>query len=125
MWAQMVTPERAPPSGLNYSFMDGDCMIAVLKVAFIKPPVGGILGLEMLTFVEPLGPICVAACLEQEGHECKVIDLRIDGEEDGMDLCRRFAPDVVGLQCNFTTERNRTVRLAERIKREMPDAFVV
>ncbi len=77
-----------------------------MKIAFVKPPVGGILGLEMLTFVEPLGPICVAACLEAEGHECKVFDLRIDGEEHGLDLCKRFAPDVVGLQCNFTTERN-------------------
>ncbi|HYM61422.1 MAG TPA: radical SAM protein [Thermoanaerobaculia bacterium] len=96
-----------------------------MKVAFVKPPIGGILGLEMLTFVEPLGPICVAACLEAEGHECKVIDLRIDGEEHGLALCRAFAPDIVGLQCNFTTERNRTIRLAERIKREMPSAFVV
>ena len=59
-----------------------------MKVAFVKPPVGGILGLEMLTFVEPLGPICVAACLEAEGHECKVYDLRIDGEEHGLALCR-------------------------------------
>src|SRR3954454_21439722 len=96
-----------------------------MKIAFIKPPVGGILGLEMLTFVEPLGPICVAACLERDGHTCKVIDLRIDGEENGMAQCRTFAPDVVGLQCNFTTERNRTVRLAQRIKRELPDAIVV
>ena len=96
-----------------------------MKIAFLKPPVGGILGLEMLTFVEPLGPICVAACLEADGHECKVIDLRIDGEEHGLDLCRKFDPDVVGLQCNFTTERNRTVRLAQRIKREMPRAIVV
>jgi radical SAM superfamily enzyme YgiQ (UPF0313 family) len=96
-----------------------------MKVAFVKPPVGGILGLEMLTFVEPLGPICVAACLEAEGHECKVYDLRIDGEEHGLDLCRKFAPDIVGLQCNFTTERNRTIRLAQRIKRENPGVFVV
>jgi radical SAM superfamily enzyme YgiQ (UPF0313 family) len=96
-----------------------------MKVAFVKPPVGGILGLEMLTFVEPLGPICVAACLEAEGHECKVFDLRIDGEDHGLALCRKFAPDVVGLQCNFTTERNRTVCLAERIKRENPGTFVV
>jgi radical SAM superfamily enzyme YgiQ (UPF0313 family) len=96
-----------------------------MKVAFLKPPVGGILGLEMLTFVEPLGPICVAACLEKDGHECRVFDLRIDGEEHGMRLCREFAPDVVGLQCNFTTERNRTIRLAQRVKREMPGTYVV
>ena len=96
-----------------------------MKVAFVKPPVGGILGLEMLTFVEPLGPICVAASLEAEGHECLVADLRIDGEDAGLELCRKFVPDVVGLQCNFTTERNRTIRLAEKIKRLMPNAFVV
>ncbi len=96
-----------------------------MKVAFLKPPVGGILGLEMLTFVEPLGPICVAACLEQEGHDCKIFDLRIEGEEQGLALCREFDPGVVGLQCNFTTERNRTIRLAQRIKRDMPKAFVV
>lgn len=96
-----------------------------MRVAFVKPPVGGILGLEMLTFVEPLGPICIAGCLEADGHECKVIDMRIDGEERGLSSCREFAPRVVGLQCNFTTERNRTRRLAQRIKREMPAAFVV
>jgi len=96
-----------------------------MKIAFLKPPVGGILGLEMLTFVEPLGPICVAACLEADGHECKVIDLRIEGEEAGLASCRAFGPDVVGLQCNFTTERNRTVRLARRIKRELPNAVIV
>jgi radical SAM superfamily enzyme YgiQ (UPF0313 family) len=96
-----------------------------MKIAFLKPPVGGILGLEMLTFVEPLGPICVAACLEEDGHACRVFDLRIDGEEKGLADCRTFAPDVVGLQCNFTTERNRTIRLAQRIKREMPGTFIV
>ena len=96
-----------------------------MKVAFLKPPVGGILGLEMLTFVEPLGPICVAAVLEQDGHECRVIDLRIDGEEEGMADCVAFDPDVVGLQCNFTTERNRTIRLARRVKRDMPRAIVI
>lgn len=96
-----------------------------MKVVFLKPPIGGILGLEMLTFVEPLGPICVAACLEQDGHVCRVIDLRIDGEDEGLERCTRFDPDVVGLQCNFTTERNRTLRLAGRIRELMPRAFIV
>jgi radical SAM superfamily enzyme YgiQ (UPF0313 family) len=96
-----------------------------MKIAFVKPPVGGILGLEMLTFVEPLGPISVAACLEADGHECKVVDLRIDGEDHGLAITKAWGPDIVGLQCNFTTERNRTIRLAERIKREIPGVFVV
>ena len=102
------------------------CYLALhMRVAFVKPPVGGILGLEMLTFVEPLGPICVAACLEAEGHTCAVFDLRIEGEDQGLESCRKFGPDVVGLQCNFTTERNRTIHLARRIKREMPGVRIV
>ena len=96
-----------------------------MKIAFLKPPIGGILGLEMLTFVEPLGPISIAGGLEAEGHEVRIFDLRLDGEEEGMAQCRRFAPEVVGLQCNFTTERNRTLRLADRVRRELPEAFVL
>ena len=96
-----------------------------MKVAFLKPPIGGILGLEMLTFVEPLGPICVAGALEAEGHECKVLDLRIEGEEAGLEKCRSFEPDVVGLQCNFTTERYRTLHLAHRVRHALPRASIV
>ena len=84
-----------------------------MRIAMLKPPIGGILGLEMLTFVEPLGFICLAGGLEEQGHECKIIDLRIDGVEQGpRSHARDFEPDVVGLQCNFTTERNRAVELA-------------
>ncbi|HZF13912.1 MAG TPA: radical SAM protein [Thermoanaerobaculia bacterium] len=96
-----------------------------MKVAFLKPPIGGILGLEMLTFVEPLGPISVAGGLEAEGHECRVFDFRLEGLEAGMAKCAAFAPAVVGLQCNFTTERNRTLRLAEQVRRELPEAFIL
>ncbi len=96
-----------------------------MKIAFVKPPIGGILGLEMLTFVEPLGPISIAGGLLRDGHECRVFDLRIDGEERGLEACRQFEPDVVGLQCNFTTERGRTLRLAEKVRRLLPEAFVV
>ncbi len=96
-----------------------------MKVAFLKPPIGGILGLEMLTFVEPLGLICVAGGLEEAGHECAIFDLRIDGEEEGLEQCRRFAPDIVGLQCNFTTERFRALRLARKVRKLFPEAFIV
>jgi len=96
-----------------------------MKVALLKAPIGGILGLEMLTFVEPLGLICVAGGLEELGHDVRIYDLRIDGEEAGLAACREWAPDVVGLQCNFTTERRRAQRLARRVSEEMPGAFLV
>ncbi len=96
-----------------------------MKVAFIKPHTGGVLGLEMITFVEPLGLEYIAGGLEPDGHECRIFDLRIDGVEPGLARCRDFEPDVVGLQCNFTTERFRTLEMARRIKRELPDAFVL
>src|ERR1700682_4870236 len=56
-----------------------------MKVSFLKAPIGGIIGLEMITFVEPLGLECVAGGLENEGHACQILDLRIDGMEKGMD----------------------------------------
>ena len=96
-----------------------------MRVALLKPPIGGILGLEMLTFVEPLGLLAVAACLERDGHECRILDLRIDGFELGLARCRDFAPDVVGIQCNFTTERRRAVELARRVRALLPRAFLV
>ena len=96
-----------------------------MKVAFLKPPIGGILGLEMLTFVEPLGMECVAAVLENHGHECAIFDLRIDGEDHGIARCQEFDPRIVGIQCNFTTERNRALKLARRIKKDLPEALVI
>jgi hypothetical protein len=78
----------------------------------------------MLTFVEPLGLLC-RRCLEAGGHECRIFDLRIDGVEAGLAACRAFDPDLVGLQCNFTTERRRALRLAERLRRELARTYLV
>jgi len=96
-----------------------------MKIVLMKPPIGGILGLEMLTFVEPLGLECVAAVLEADGHACKILDLRIDDADDGLAACAAFEPGMVGIQCNFTTERYRSVALARRVKELLPEAYVV
>ena len=96
-----------------------------MRVSFLKPPIGGIIGLEMITFVEPLGLECVAGSLEERGHECQIVDLRIDGLDRGMRKAKAFDPQIVGLQCNFTTERFRLLRVAQRIKAEMPEVLLV
>jgi len=96
-----------------------------VRVSFLKPPIGGILGLEMITFVEPLGLECVAGGLELEGHTCQIVDFRIDDLEEGIRKVRAFDPAIVGLQCNFTTERYRAMRLARRLKAEFPKTMLV
>lgn len=96
-----------------------------MNIAFVKPPIGGIIGLEMLTFVEPLGPISIAGALLERGHDCRVFDLRLDGEEAGLAACAAYDPEIVGLQCNFTTERFRTMRLAGKVRALLPDAFIL
>jgi len=96
-----------------------------MKISFLKPPIGGIIGLEMITFVEPLGLECVAGGLEDAGHTCQIVDLRIEGYEKGFAKLKAFEPAIVGLQCNFTTERFRALRLARRVKEEMPEVMVI
>lgn len=96
-----------------------------MKVSLLKPPNGGIIGLEMITFVEPLGLECVAGALEPAGHSCQLVDLRIDGVERGLTKTARFEPAIVGIQCNFTTERFRTLRLARAVRQRLPGALVV
>lgn len=100
-------------------------LAVLMKISFLKPPIGGIIGLEMITFVEPLGLECVAGGLEDAGHTCQIVDLRIDGYQKGFAKLRAFEPDIVGLQCNFTTERFRALRLARRVREEMPDVMIV
>jgi radical SAM superfamily enzyme YgiQ (UPF0313 family) len=96
-----------------------------MKVSFLKPPVGGIIGLEIITFVEPLGLECVAGALELDGHECKIVDLRIEGLDRGLKKNLEFEPEIVGLQCNFTTERYRALRVARKVKEQLPEALIV
>ncbi len=96
-----------------------------MKVSLVKPSNEGILGLEMITFVEPLGLECVAGVLEPEGHECQIVDMRIDGTEAGLAKCQAFDAALVGIQCNFTTERYRARLTARQIKRNQPQALIV
>ena len=96
-----------------------------MKVSFLTTPIGGIIGVEMITFVEPLGLECVAGALEPDGHECQIVDLRIGALEAGLQRVWEFQPEIVGVQCSFTTQRFRVIRMAQRVKRDCPKALVV
>src|SRR3977135_1007857 len=95
-------------------------MAGHMKVSFLKAPIGGVIGRESITFGEPLGMECVAGGLELEGHTCQIVDMRLDGVEHGLAKMRAFGPDIVGLQCNFTTERFCALRRAVRVSAAVP-----
>jgi radical SAM superfamily enzyme YgiQ (UPF0313 family) len=97
-----------------------------MRVALIKPPsAGGVLGLDMMVMVEPLGLECLAGALEPDGHDCTIIDARIDGETQAMARTLAYEPRMVGIQCNFTSERFQARKVARAIKQALPEAFVV
>jgi radical SAM superfamily enzyme YgiQ (UPF0313 family) len=96
-----------------------------VRVSLVKPPTSGVLGLELITTAEPLGLECVAGVLESEGHECRIVDLRMETPAGGLAKVRAFAPELVGVQCNFTTERFQAVEVVRRVAESLPDALVV
>ena len=77
-----------------------------MKVALIKPPsASGVLGLDMMVMVEPLGLECLAGAIEPDGHDCTIIDARIDGSL----ATRRCVEDACHLSCSTATSLTRSV----------------
>lgn len=95
------------------------------RVSLLTPPAGNALGLEMITMLEPLGLICVAGALQDSGHDCQVLDLRIEGGKAWLDKARRFDPHIIGVQCNFTSDRLRAAALTEELGKQFPKALLV
>lgn len=94
------------------------------RICLMTPPAGDALGLEMVTMLEPLGLICIAAALEEHGHDCLILDLRIEGT-NWLDKVSSFDPHVIGVQCNFTSDRVRVVSLGQRLRSGYPRALLV
>ncbi len=95
------------------------------RVCLMTPPAGNALGLEMITMLEPLGLICVAGALRERGQDCQVLDLRIEGGRDWVHKARSFDPQVIGVQCSFTSDRLRVASLAGELREQFPGALLV
>ena len=62
--------------------------------------------------VEPLGLETVAGALP--GHQLRLLDLRVEGDLERE--LERFRPELVGISCSFTLDRNKTIAVAEAAK---------
>ncbi len=79
------------------------------------------LGFRQAALVEPLGLETVAGALA--GHEVLLLDMRVEG--DLTRVLERFRPEVCGISCSFTLDRNLAVAAAEAARASESRPFVV
>ncbi|MBM3473936.1 MAG: radical SAM protein [Armatimonadetes bacterium] len=92
-----------------------------MSVLLVHPPQVGEVGLQELAFVEPLAVERLAATVPEAAP--RILDMRLDADLER--ALREARPRVVGIACPFTTQVPEVLRLAERVKREAPEAAVV
>lgn len=86
-----------------------------MKVLLIQPRPEKELEMSGVMCFEPLGLENIAALLEKD-NEIKLVDL-FEFEELAKTLFL-FKPEICGISCSFVTDVNRTLRIAEFIKRK-------
>ncbi|MCL4371667.1 MAG: B12-binding domain-containing radical SAM protein, partial [Chloroflexi bacterium] len=92
-----------------------------MRILLVQPGNSTTLGFRQTALVEPLGLETVAGALA--GHEVRLVDLRVEGDLGR--VLERFRPEVVGISCSFTLDRNLTIAEAEAAKASNARPYVV
>ncbi|MGV9815550.1 cobalamin-dependent protein, partial [Streptomyces cellulosae] len=79
---------------------------------------------EIFLRLEPLGLERVAGAAREAGHEVRVVDLQVLSVRKLRDEVRSFRPEALGISLNYLANIPEAIRLAERVKEELPDCFV-
>ncbi|MEV5336056.1 hopanoid C-3 methylase HpnR [Streptomyces werraensis] len=79
---------------------------------------------EIFLRLEPLGLERVAGAAREAGHEVRVVDLQVLSVRRLRDEVRSFRPEALGISLNYLANIPEAIRLAERVKEELPDCFV-
>ena len=95
-----------------------------MKVLLVRPDPGNErFGLGPFFRVEPLGLEYAAAALLARGHAPVIVEERFERRGDGW--LRRHAAPLVGIACAHALEFDQVVALAARVRRLLPEAFIV
>lgn len=91
-----------------------------MKILLLMPPQSSAIGFTDLIRAEPLGLEMVAAALSD--HDVRIADLRL---KDNLEfLLSHDPPDVCGIGCGYTIDCYPVLKLAERVKRILPELFI-
>ena len=112
-----------------------------MKVYLIQPPYT-LLSNKYKQAVPPLGLAYIAAVLEKNGHEVKILDAVVEGYEteekigDGFirygltfpeifSRVKSLQPDLIGISCLFSSQWQNTYELGHYLKDKLPNAVIV
>src|SRR5262249_3032552 len=96
----------------------------IMRILLVQPPEGTTFGVSKVFLPEPLGLELVAAALTPDGHELRLIDLRLDRFARLERVLREFKPQAVGVACAFTSEVMRVREVCQVARAVVPEAFV-
>ncbi|MCC6746787.1 MAG: cobalamin-dependent protein [Deltaproteobacteria bacterium] len=95
-----------------------------MKVLLVRPVAPNErFGLGPFFRIEPLGLAYVAAALERDGHEVRIVDLRFAGSIQR--VLRAFRPELVGIAASHTLDTEEALGVARRVKAWNARAFVL
>lgn len=94
-----------------------------MRILLVQPRQQRGVGFKRLSVVEPLAIETVAACLEEQGHELRILDFITWPElHSTLDT---FKPDLCGISCGFTIDVYKSLEVAKEIRSHYPKAKVI
>jgi hopanoid C-3 methylase len=93
-----------------------------MRVVLVHP--SALMYSEIYLRLEPLGLERVAAALQQDGHDVRLIDLQLYKPADLDNLVVEFSPDAVGFSVNYLANVPEVVELAKHIKVMRPACLI-
>jgi hopanoid C-3 methylase HpnR len=95
-----------------------------MKVLLIQPQQGTSFGISKIVTTEPLGLESIASPMLADGHDVRIIDLKVEKPTRLDEELKKFAPEAVGVSCSFTTDVYPTLDIVNRVKNSKKNAFV-
>jgi radical SAM superfamily enzyme YgiQ (UPF0313 family) len=95
-----------------------------MRVLLIQPEQGTSFGISKIVTTEPLGLESIASLMIPNGHEVRIIDLKLEKPSRLSEELRKFSPHATGISCSFTTDVYPTLKIADYVKSRNKDNFV-
>src|SRR4030066_322949 len=87
-----------------------------MRVLLVQPQQGTSFGISKIVTTEPLGLESIASPMLLDGHDVRIIDLKVEKPSRLDEELKKFSPEVVGISCSFTTDVYPTIEVAKHVK---------